>query len=86
LHSDWFSQVKSILSTVPTLKRVSVKKAESNRPLGRPRRRWDYNIQTNLKDIQGERAVGLAGSGKVQVVSSCKDTWSSKKKKIRRIA
>jgi hypothetical protein len=24
---------------------------EGNRPLGRPRRRWEYNIKTNLQEI-----------------------------------
>ena len=30
--------------------RVMVGKPEGNKPLGRPRRRWDDNIEMNLKE------------------------------------
>jgi len=38
--------------------RVSVGKPEGKRPLGRPRRRWDYNIKmVNLKQSRNRPGV-----------------------------
>jgi hypothetical protein len=34
-------------------------KFEGKRPLGRPRRRWEYNIKIDLQEIRG--IVGLDG-------------------------
>ena len=31
--------------------RVLVRKPEGKRPLGRPRRRWDYNIEMDLREV-----------------------------------
>jgi hypothetical protein len=31
--------------------RVLVRKLEGKRPLGRPRRRWEYNIKMNFQEI-----------------------------------
>jgi hypothetical protein len=31
--------------------RVLIRRPERKRPLGRPRRRWEYNIQTDLGEI-----------------------------------
>ena len=33
--------------------RVLVGKPEGNRPLGRPRHRWEDNIKTDLQDVVG---------------------------------
>ena len=33
--------------------RVLVGKPEGKRPLGRPRRRWDYNIKMDLQEVGG---------------------------------
>jgi len=33
--------------------RVSVRKSEGKRPLGRPRRRWEDNIRMNIQDVGG---------------------------------
>jgi hypothetical protein len=33
--------------------RVLVGKPEGNRPLGRPRRRWEDNIKINLQEVVG---------------------------------
>ena len=33
--------------------RVLVGKPEENRPLGRPRRRWEYNIKMDLREVGG---------------------------------
>ena len=33
--------------------RVLVGKPEGRRPLGRPRRRWEYNIKTDLQEVGG---------------------------------
>jgi len=35
--------------------RVLVEKPQRNRPLGRPRRRWEDNIEVNLKEKTWER-------------------------------
>jgi hypothetical protein len=34
--------------------KVSVRKPEGKRPLGKPRHRWESNIQTGLKEIDWE--------------------------------
>ena len=34
------------------LYRVLVGKPEGKRPLGRPRRRWDYNIKMDLQEVE----------------------------------
>ena len=36
-------------------------------PLGRPTRRWKYNIKMKLQEIRWERGLDLSGSGKGQV-------------------
>ena len=33
--------------------RVLVRKHEGKRPLGRPRRRWEYNIKMDLQEVGG---------------------------------
>jgi hypothetical protein len=33
--------------------RVLVRKPEGKRPLGRPRRRWEYNIKADLQQLVG---------------------------------
>jgi len=35
--------------------RVLVEKTQRNKPLGRPRRRWEENIEVNLKEKAWER-------------------------------
>ena len=35
--------------------RVLVGKPEGKRPLGRPRRRWEDNIKTDLQEVGGSR-------------------------------
>jgi hypothetical protein len=32
--------------------RVLVRKPEGKRPLGRPRRRWEYNIRMDLQEVR----------------------------------
>ena len=34
--------------------RVLVRKPESKRPLGRPRRRWEDNIKMDLREVAGD--------------------------------
>jgi hypothetical protein len=45
--------------------RVLVGKPEGKRPLGRPRRRWENNIEMDLqkKDVGGMDWIGLAQDG-----------------------
>jgi len=31
--------------------RILVRKPEGQRPLGRPRRRWEYNIRLDLQEV-----------------------------------
>ena len=35
--------------------RVLVRKPEGNKPLGRPRRRWEDNIKMDLQEVGGSR-------------------------------
>ena len=35
--------------------RVLVGKPEGKRPLGRPRRRWEYNVKMDLQEVGGGR-------------------------------
>ena len=37
------------------VRRVLVGKPEGNRPLGRPRRRWEDNIKMDLEEVGGGR-------------------------------
>jgi hypothetical protein len=34
--------------------RVLVAKPEGKRPMGRPRRRWEYNIKRDLQEVSGD--------------------------------
>jgi hypothetical protein len=45
--------------------RVLIGKPESNRPLGRPKRRWEDNIKMDLREIgtEGANWIRLAQSG-----------------------
>ena len=44
--------------------RVLVGKPEGRRPLGRPRRRWVYNIRMDLQDVEcGMWVCGIYGTG-----------------------
>jgi hypothetical protein len=37
------------------VRRILVEKAEGKRPLGRPKRRWEYNIKMDLQEVGGGR-------------------------------
>jgi hypothetical protein len=52
--------------------RVLLGKPEGKRPLGRPRRRWEDNIQMEVQDVGGGRG-GRDGvsSGSGQVAGTC---------------
>ena len=44
--------------------RVLVGKPEGKRPLGRPRRRWEYNIKMDLQEVEcGVCGLDRAGTG-----------------------
>jgi hypothetical protein len=43
--------------------RILVGRPEGRRPLGRPRRRWEDNIKTNLQEVGWGHKLDLAGSG-----------------------
>jgi hypothetical protein len=51
--------------------RVLVGKLEGKRPLGRPRRRWEYNIKMDLREIRidGANWIQLA-QDRVQCVNT----------------
>jgi len=48
--------------------RVLVGKPEGKRPLGRPRRRWEYNIKMDLQEMGG-------GCGDCMVLAEDRDRW-----------
>ena len=48
--------------------RVLVWKPEGNRPLGRPRRRWEDNIKTDLHEVGG-------GCGDWMELAQDRDRW-----------
>ena len=48
--------------------RVLVGKPEGNRPLGRPRRRWDYNIKMDVQEMGG-------GCGDLMELAQDRDRW-----------
>ena len=48
--------------------RVLVGKPEGKRPLGRPRRRWEDNIKTDLQEVGG-------GCGDWMALAQDRDSW-----------
>ena len=50
------------------IRRVLVGKPEERRPLGRPRRRWDDNIEMDLKE------VGCEGMDSIELAQD-RDEW-----------
>ena len=48
--------------------RVLARKPEGKRPLGRPRRRWEYNIKMALQEVGG-------GCGDWMELAQDKDRW-----------
>jgi len=48
--------------------RVLVGKPEGNRPLGRPRRRWEDNIKMDLQEVGG-------GRGDWMELAEARDRW-----------
>ena len=48
--------------------RVLVGKPEGNRPLGRPRRRWEDNIEMDLREVVG-------GCGDWMELAQYRDRW-----------
>ena len=48
--------------------RVLVRKSEGNRPLGRPRRRWEDNIKMDLQEVEG-------GCGDCIELAQDRDRW-----------
>jgi hypothetical protein len=52
--------------------RVLVRKLEGRRPLGKPRRRWEDNINMDLQEAGcGGYGLDRAGSGQGQVEGTC---------------
>jgi hypothetical protein len=44
------------MGEVRDVHRVLVRKPEGKRPLGKPKRRWEDNIKTDLQEVGGRRA------------------------------
>jgi len=51
---------------------IVVGKPEEKRPLGRPRRKWEDNINMELEDVGLGHDLDLCGSEQGQVAGSCK--------------
>jgi hypothetical protein len=49
-----------------------VKKPKGRRPPERSRRRWEDNIKTNLREVEGGHGLDLYGSEQGPVACSCK--------------
>jgi hypothetical protein len=50
-----------------------VGKPEGKKPLGKPRRRWEYNIKPELQDVRWwGHGLDLSGSGYGQMAGPCK--------------
>jgi len=49
---------------------VLVEKPEGKRPLGRPRRRWEGNLKTDLQEVGG-------GRGDWMVLAQGRDRWQA---------
>jgi hypothetical protein len=59
-----YKMLKFTIKTSVYLLRVLVGRPEGKRPLGRPRRRWENNIQRDLQDVGGGLwELDGAGSG-----------------------
>jgi hypothetical protein len=56
--------------------RIVRRKLEGNRPLGRPRRRWENNIKYVSKNVIGLRGPYSPGSGQGQMVDCCPMGWT----------
>ena len=48
-----------------------VRKPEERRQLGRPRRRWKYNIKMNVQEMGWQHAFHSSGSGQGRVADPC---------------
>ena len=55
-HKDKLWDISEYYSIVS---RHLVGKPEGKRPLGKPRRRWEDNIKTNLEEVEWETWTGL---------------------------
>jgi hypothetical protein len=51
--------------------RILLVKPEGKRQLGRPWRKWEDNIKTNLQEVGWWQELDLSGSGLGQVAGSC---------------
>jgi hypothetical protein len=58
---SWAGHVECMGKGEVFVYRVLVGRPDRKRPLGRPRRRWEYNIKMDLRDRWGE--LDSAGSG-----------------------
>ena len=56
--------------------RVLVGKPEGKRPMGRPRRRWEDNIKTDLQEVGG-------GCGDWMELAQDKDRWRALVSRVR---
>ena len=56
--------------------RVLVGKPKGRRPLGRPTRRWDENIEMDLQEVDGSSRSGMGSMGWIDLAQN-RGSWRS---------
>jgi hypothetical protein len=66
------NKVTEVLHKIRNTCKILVVKPEGKRPLGRPRRRWEYNIRIGVKENKVRRCrLDSSGSGSGSLAGFC---------------